>query len=339
MPKVDLHCHLDGSLRPATVLHLARRLKARLPADTVEDLRPFVQVGPTCKSLKEFLDVFQLLYPLLRDATALERVAYELCEDCAAENIRHVEVRFAPSLIAARRFSEDDAISAAIRGLQRGLKDFGVTSGVILCLYRSNSLQENRRVFTALTRFFKPSNGLDRPGVVGMDLAGDEARHPTMGFADFYEEARRLGIPATCHAGETVGTENLKAALRLKVRRIGHGIHLMEDPRLLEEVVRQGVPLELGITSNVCTQAVKDLRSHPARALQRAGVRISLNTDDRGIIGVDLTHEYETARALGFSVPELARIALDSVDHLFLPPADRARLRQRFCADQGRLIP
>lgn len=337
LPKADLHCHLDGSLRPRTILELARERRVRLPADTLQGLLPFVRVAPTCRSLKEFLDVFHWVYPLLRDAAALERVAYELCEDCAAENIRHVEVRFAPTLNASEGFDTDAVVAAVLKGLRRGLKDTGVTSGVILCLFRSHGPKENRKAFGTLKRAFRATNGLAEPGVVGMDLAGDEARYPTLKYADFYDEARGLGIPTTCHAGETVGTANLRAALELQVKRIGHGIHLMEDPRLQQEVIRRGVPLEIGITSNVRTKAVPSLRAHPAAQFHRAGVKITLNTDDRGIIGIDLTHEYRAARKMGFTLEQLARIAAEAVDHLFLPLPDRECLRLRFDSEIRRL--
>lgn len=333
MPKTDLHCHLDGSLRPATVLDLARKLKVKLPADNVADLTPFVQVAPTCRSLKEFLDVFDLVYPLLRSADAVERIAYELIEDCAAENIRHVEVRFAPVLQATKDFTSDQVVEAALRGLRRGLKDFKTTSSVIICLIRSHGPQENRRAFDTLKRFFNPKATLAEPSVVAVDLAGDEARYPTMDFASYYEEARSLGIYTTCHAGETVGTKNLAAALELSVMRIGHGIHLMEDPKMLQEVVRRQVPLEIGISSNVRTKSVPDLESHPVLSFHRSGVAVTLNTDDRGIIGIDLTHEYREALRLGFSPAELAKISLGSVDHLFLPAAERGKLRARFEAE------
>jgi adenosine deaminase len=163
-----------------------------------------------------------------------------------------------------------------------------------------------------------------------MDLAGDEAQFPTMEFAEFYHEAKRLKIPTTCHAGETVGTKNLRAALALDVHRIGHGIHLFEDEALLGEVVRRKIPLEIGITSNVRTKAVPDLNAHPVKRFYDAGVLITLNTDDRGIIGIDLTHEYLTALQLGFTLEQLFAIALEAVDHLFLPKAERNQLKKEF---------
>jgi aminodeoxyfutalosine deaminase len=147
-------------------------------------------------------------------------------------------------------------------------------------------------------------------------------------FADFYEEARESGIPTTCHAGETVGTENLRAALDLRVRRIGHGTHLDSAPELMAEVVRRRLPLEIGLTSNVRTRSVPSMAAHPALSFHRAGVPITLNTDDRGIIGIDLTHEYLSALELGFSFEELRALSLGAVEHLFLPEKDRAALRK-----------
>ena len=338
LPKVDIHCHLDGSLRPATILELARERRIKLPADNVKDLTPFVQVSPTCRSLKEFIDVFDVFLPVLTDAKALERVAYELCADCAADNIRHVEARFAPALNCTSKFSMEEVVEAAIKGLRRGLKDFGVTSGVIVCLIRSHGPAQNRGAFDVAKKLYRPENGLARPGVVGIDLAGDEAQFPTILFSEFFEEARRLGIPATCHAGETVGTANLRAALELQVRRIGHGTHLFDDATLVREVIRRKVPLEVGLTSNLLTKSIASLKAHPVRRFLEEGVPFSLNTDDRGVMGITLTHEYEAARDLGFSIEELARIATESVDHLFLPEADRAVLRRRFEQETARLL-
>mgnify|MGYP001589306838 CR=1 FL=1 len=333
LPKTDLHCHLDGSLRPATVLELARSHKIKLPADNVPDLLPFVQVAPTCRSLKEFLDVFDLLYPLLRHAQAVERVAYELVEDCAAENIRHVEVRLAPELQRTSKLSTDEVLEAVLRGLRRGLRDFGTTSSVIVCLLRSHGPQQNRRAFQSLKKFFKRDAKASQPAVVGLDLAGDEARYPTIDYADFYEEAAALGLWTTCHAGETEGTANLRAALELSVMRIGHGTHLLDDQRLMDEVIKRQIPLEIGLSSNVRTKSVASLESHPARRFHEAGVPITFNTDDRGIIGSDLTHEYCEALRLGFSLDQLYALSLKSVDHLFLPAPERAAMKARFAAE------
>jgi len=333
LPKVDTHCHLDGSLRVRTILELAKKQRVRLPADTEKELRRFVTVSPSCRSLKEFIDAFDIYLPLLRDPESVERVAYELCEDSAADNIRHVEVRDAPVIHAHADFTAEQFVEAALRGLRRGLRDFGVTSSFIVGLFRAHSPRENRVAFEALVKFFRPANGLREPGVVGMDLCGDEARFPTMEFAAFYERASARGIPTTCHAGETVGTENLRAALALGVRRIGHGTRLLEDAVLLRQVVERKIPLEIGITSNLRTVSVRDLASHPVKKFYDAGVPLSINTDDRGLIDIDLTHEYRIAHELGFSRMELTAIARGAIDHLFLPENDRRELAIRFDAE------
>ncbi|MBI4051045.1 MAG: adenosine deaminase, partial [Elusimicrobia bacterium] len=301
LPKVDLHCHLDGSLRVATILDLARQAKVKLPADNVQDLTPFVQVSPTCQSLSECLQVFYVLYPLLRTPEAIERIAYELCEDSAQENIRYVETRFAPMLNAHEKFPPKEVVASALKGLEKGQRKFGVKADVVICLFRSHSLHENRTAFEIAKRFWthRPLSG---PRVVGLDVAGDESKHPTLEFAEFFEQARASGMPTTCHAGETHGTENLKAALELHVQRIGHGIHLMEDTRLLQQVIERQIPLEIGITSNVRTKTVPSLETHPAYTFFKSGVPVTLNTDDRGVFGITLTHEYETAQKLGFSL-------------------------------------
>lgn len=330
LPKVDLHCHLDGALRPRTVWELAKERKVKLPAGSLEELKAVVQVGAACASLTECLRVFEILYPLLRDAAALERVAYELCEDSAAENIRHLEVRFAPMLNAKAGFSPEGAVEAVLKGLRRGLKDFGVTSGVIICLFRSHGPKESRAAFAALKRAWRKENGLAAPGVVGLDLAGDESRFPLSAYASFFEEAAALGIPATCHAGEAEGSRDLEDALALGVRRIGHALRLAGDDRLLGEVVRRGVALELNLTSNLRTRSAPSLRDHPALAFHRAGARLSFNTDDRGLFGIDLTHEYAQALGAGFTLDEVRKVARAAPEQAFLPAADLARLATRF---------
>ena len=330
LPKAELHCHLDGALRPRTILELGRESGAKLPADTVEDLIPFVQTSPSCGSLAECLKAFDIICPLLRRPQALERTAYELVEDSAADNIRHVEVRFAPELLCSSSMSSEEAVAAVLRGLKKGLKDFGTSSSIIICLFRAHGAAENRRAFSLLKTMFNPKLTLKEPAVAALDLAGDEARHPTREFADYYAEAKKLGIHTTCHAGETSGTENLRSALEFSVDRIGHGVHLMEDDKLLAEVVRRKIPLEIGITSNVRTKAVSSLKDHPVRRFHEAGVRLTLNTDDRGVFAVDLTHEYAQAQELGFSIRELADLSVASVDHLFMPASERATLKARF---------
>ena len=319
LPKVDLHCHLDGSVRPATALELGAK------ADSPERLR----VSPTCGSLKEFLDVFNAIYPVLRSERAVERIAYELAEDCAADGIRYVEARFAPELQATKDFPASAVLEAAQRGLRRGFRDFGVASRVIVCLLREHGHAENARAFSALKKAFRPDAPLAEPAVVGLDLAGDEASIPLGENAAFFEEAKRLGIYTTCHAGET-GTGDLDAAFALGVDRIGHAAKLHERPDLMAEAARRQLPLELNLTSNVFTKAAKTLKEHPARRYYDAGIPVSFNTDDRAMMGIDLTHEYGRALELGFTPAELAAVARAATGHAFLSCDARHQLREKF---------
>lgn len=336
LPKTDLHCHLDGSVRPETLLELAKRFKVKLPADTVEGLLPHVRVAPSCGSLKEFLDLFEVIYPVLRQPEAVERIAYELVEDCAAENIRHVEARLAPELQATSSFSSVQVLEAVQRGLRRGLKDFGTTSSIIVCMLRAHSPAQNRRAFEALKKTFRKDASLADPSVVGLDLAGDEAAIPLGPSAALYEEALALGFGTTCHAGETGGGD-LDALFELGVGRIGHGVKLAERPDLMRLAAARRVPVEVNLTSNVFTKSVPALRDHPAPKFRAAGVPFTLNTDDRGMMGIDLTHEYGQALELGFTLADLCALSLESVDFLFLPAPARAALKTRFARELAEL--
>lgn len=323
MPKVDLHCHLDGSIRCETILALAKSQGYHLPTTDPTEIKKYVQAGPNCRSLSDFLQVFNYIYPLLRQANALKRIAYELCEDCAKDNIRYVEVRFAPLLCAHDKFSTQEVIESVLEGLAMGGRDFGVDSSVIVCLIRSFSPQENWASFEAAQRFYGR-------GVVALDLAGDESKFPTQDFALYFERAKTKGMAATCHAGEAQGLHNLKSALSFGVERIGHGTHLMDAPDLLQEVLARNIVLEVGLTSNVRTRTVASYEEHPLRQFLKAGVRVTLNTDDKGILDIDLTHEYVQAYQLGISLSMLAQIALNGVSALFLPDVKKQKIKKLF---------
>lgn len=309
--KIELHCHLDGALRPATILELGRARGVKLPASRVSELIEHVQVRKPC-TLTECLKVFDLVLPLLQDSESLARAAYELVEDARNDNVRHLEVRFAPALHTSRGLSTDDAIAAVLRGLERARSaGLGVSSGVIVCLLRGLPEARNAAAFESLRR----AHG---KGVVGLDLAGDESRFPLGAYAKFFERARELGIPATCHAGE-VRLSEIRAAIDLGVARLGHATRLCDDASLLGEVRRRGIAIEVNLTSNVRTGSVPSIESHPARTWFEAGIPLSLNTDDRGLFGIDLTHEYEQALLAGFTPEELERLARDAARQAFAP--------------------
>jgi adenosine deaminase len=321
LPKVDLHLHLDGAARPETIMHFMRKSGARLPTEDPVAFRTYVQAPRGCRSLADFLKAFEFFYPFLKSSEAMERIAYELCEDCSKQNVRYFEARFAPALQAGDGLSQEDVVRAVLRGLEKGSADFSVGAGAILCCYRSLTEEENRETVRVAEKFLNE-------GVVGLDLAGDEARYPVKLYAPFFRMAAERKIPITCHAGEAAGPESVRQALELGARRIGHGVRIKDDDALRKRLRDERVPLEMCVTSNVHTQAVKGYAAHPARRFLAEGLRVTLNTDDPGVSGIDLVHEYETAiDQLGFSWPELSAVILNGVESLFLPEQDIRRMR------------
>jgi adenosine deaminase len=324
-PKVELHVHLDGSLRPATLLELAREQGVHLAADTPEALaRSFV--GTRAKSLEQYLAKYDLTLAVMQTAGALERIAYELVVDAARERVRYLEARYSPLLHTA--LSLGQAIEAPLRGFARGAAETGTKVGVIVCAMRTLPPARSLDLATAAVDY-------RGAGIVGFDLAGPERGHPAADHAAAFAWAARHGLGCTCHAGEGDGPESIRQALHAcGAQRIAHGTRLSEDPTLLAEVVERRIPLDMCITSNVHTHAVESAAAHPLRRYLEQGVVVTLNTDGRLVDGVTLTDEYHLAHtALGLSREELARVVLNACDAAFLPEFERVALAARVQAE------
>jgi adenosine deaminase len=337
LPKVETHLHLDGALSPETVRRLAGSAPAGLLRGlTVEEIRRKVVVDQPRATLAAVLDAFHAFYPLLRSAAAVELSAYELARDCARQNILHAEVRFAPSLQRADGFEMSAVLDAALRGLERGRRDFGVGSGVIICLLRPFA-SVDRETNAAMAALAVEYAGR---GVVGLDVAdagpGDEA---LSGYAAWLRRGRAAGLGLTAHAGESARGGEIEDALEIGVDRIGHGIILRERPDLLKELVRRGVVVEVNPTSNLRTGAVASYKDHPVRAWVDAGLKTTLSTDDPGVFGVDLVHEYAAlAREAGMTAENLLEFSWNGIWSLFLPEAERAALAARFEREAAALV-
>ncbi|MBI2386813.1 MAG: adenosine deaminase [Elusimicrobia bacterium] len=329
LPKVETHLHLDGALSPETVRRLADAAPGSpLRGLSAEEIRAKVVVDQPRASLGEVLDAFHAYYPLLRTAEAVELSAYEMLRDCARQNILHVEARFAPSLQRTAEFPMEEVLSAALRGLARGEKDFGVSSGVIICLLRPFSVVD-REANEDMAELAVRHAGR---GVVGLDVAdagpGDERLSE---YGGWLRRGRAAGLGLTAHAGESPRGGEIEDALEIGVDRIGHGIILRERPDLLRELVRRGIVVEVNPTSNLRTGAVASYREHPVRAWKDAGLLTTLSTDDPGVFGIDLAHEYEAlSRDAGFSAEELLELSWNGIWSLFLPEARRRGLAARF---------
>lgn len=336
MPKVETHLHLDGALSPATVLALARAQEyAPLAGLTVDEIQRRTVVEMPRESLAAVLAAFGTVYPLLRRTDALELAARELVAQAARDRTRYVEVRFAPALNAAPGFSQEAALDAVLAGLAEGRRLHGVGSGVIVCLLRPPAFID----LAANEAMLELAISRRGRGVVAIDLAGDEAAAPLADYAPLFRRARAGGLALTAHAGEAPGSRDLETALALGVDRLGHATLLAQRPDQLAEVVRRRIPLEVNLTSNLRTGAVARIADHPVRAWFRAGATIALSTDDPGVFAIDLPGEYLLLhRELGFTPSELAAVALQGFDALFLPEEERAKLRAAAEHDLARLL-
>jgi adenosine deaminase len=317
LPKAELHCHLDGSIRASTLLELGRELGVQMPANSPEALAHHMWVKDA-RHLEDYLSRFDVTLQVLQRADWLERVTWELLEDAHAEGVRYLEIRYAPILNTRGGLTLDEAVDAPRRAVRRAREAFGIRSGLIICSLRH----------------LKPATSLDLARlavanvgneVVGFDLAGGEAGNPATPHAPAFRHALDHGVQCTCHAGEGAGPESVAEAIRVcGARRIGHATRLAEDARLMDEVGERGIAIEACLTSNVQTRATRDYASHPVRAYLDRGLKVTLNTDNRLMSRTTLSEEYKHgADALALSVDEVARIAHNGFEAAFLPESEK----------------
>ncbi|UPT73150.1 MAG: adenosine deaminase [Elusimicrobiota bacterium] len=324
LPKVENHLHLDGALSPLTVQRLAERVDGSpLKGLSLDEIKRRVVVSKPREALAEVLAAFDAFYPLLKSAPAVELAAYEAAREAQRQGIMYHELRFAPVLQETENFSAREVLKAVLRGAEHGRKDFGVDFGLIICLLRPFSVisREKNELMCALAIDFAGR------GVVGLDVAdvgaGDEA---LSSYSKWLGAGRAAGLGLTAHAGEAPRGRELEDALELGVNRIGHGVQFRNRPELVAEAKRQGVTIEANLTSNVLTGAVKSYKDHPVRAWFDADVKVSLSTDDPGVFGIDLVHEYRLLwKELAFAPRELVKVARAGVDSL----SCRRRARRR----------
>lgn len=323
---IDLHLHLDGSLSAEEILDLAARSGTALPRQNAASLLPLLQVEPDCRDLGEYLQKFDLPLQVLQTEETLSRSVSCLVKRLALQGLCYAEIRFAPQLHLARGLTQQQVVAAAVDGLQKGITESGIPAQLILCCMRSdtNGAANLETVRTAKT--FLGS------GVCAIDLAGNEAAFPTKDFAPVFNLAKALGIPCVIHAGEAAGPESVREALALGARRIGHGIHSIDDPTLLAMLAEIRIPLETCFTSNLQTRAVTAPEHYPLGEYLRQGVPVTVNTDNMTVSGTDLRREYLLLRQLDFSEDMLRSIACSAADAAFVTPIEAAKLKEQINA-------
>jgi adenosine deaminase len=327
LPKAELHVHLDGSLRPETMLDLARASGVELPSRDPETIRRYMLVDDA-RDLEEYLRRFDITIAMLQTPEAIERVAYEMVEDAARDRLRLLEVRYCPALSTRTGLTLSEVLDAELRGLRRGERDFGVRTAVINCSLRHYDPAVSVQIAEASVAFRER-------GVVGFDLAGPEAGRPPQIHRAAFELAARGGLGITVHAGEAAGAASVAEAVHsCHANRIGHGTRLFEDPGLQAYVRDRRILIETNITSNLQTHAVMRAADHPVRAYFDAGLAVTLCTDSWLMSGVSLTDEYWLAHtALGFTREEIDRMILNAFAASFLPWPDRQALLDEVAAE------
>ena len=321
LPKAELHNHLDGSLRPETMIDLAGPAGVELPTRNAAMLRRHMRVDDA-RNLEEYLQRFELTIALLQTPEAIERVAYEMCEDAAGDGVRYIEIRYCPWLSTREGLSLDDVMAAELRGLARGEADFGIIARAINCSLR----QFDPALSVEIARHAVTMRG----GVVAFDLAGGEAGRPASVHRQAFDIARKGGLHITVHAGEAAGADSIADAVTAcRAERIGHGTRLYEDPALLDYIRTQRITLETNITSNLQTRVVSSAALHPVRQYYDAGLNVTLSTDSWLMSGVTLSSEYWLAHTeLGFDRREIDRMIMNGFESAFLEEPARSALVQ-----------
>ena len=321
LPKVDIHCHLDGCVRPRTMLELAREQGVRLPTWELPKLTRLLEAGKRTKNLADYLKIFDYTLSVMQEKPALYRVAYELVEDAASENVRHLEVRYSPILHRRRKLSFEDIVDPVIDGLAAAGAKYNMSTGVIICGIRSMA----PRTSMALAELAVAYKGR---GVLAFDLAGQEKDYPAKAHRAAFQLVLKKNINSTVHAGEAFGPASIAQAVHYcGAHRIGHGTRLREDRDLMRYVNDHRIPLEVCLSSNIQTRTVRSIHHHPFHFYFKQGLRVTLNTDSRLISATTVSHEIGlAARAFRLSPYEVKRIVINGFKSTFMPYSAKARL-------------
>jgi adenosine deaminase len=330
LPKVLLHEHLDGVLRPQTVIELAREAKyTEIPSTDPEQLAAWFYQGANKGSLPEYLRGFAHTIAVMQTEEALERVAYEQAEDLGRDGIVYFETRFAPIFHTQRGLTHQQVVSAVLKGLERGRKDFGVQSGLLICAMRNMNVSLEMAELAVDFR---------QRGVVGFDLAGEEGGYPPKKHVDAFHFIQRENFNITIHAGEGYGKESIWQEIQYcGAHRIGHGTHLIDDITVVDgKVVKLGdlaqyvldkrIPLEICLLSNVHTGATPSVAEHPFKTFYEQKFRVFLNTDNRLMSNTTLTREFEVAaETFNLTLDDLEKLTINAMKSAFLPYDQRIK--------------
>ena len=321
LPKVELHCHLDGCLRPESILDFALKDGVELPSFDLAELTSYLKIGKKRGSLVDYIERFDITLSVMQTPESLTRFAFELIEDVAQENVRYIEVRYSPILHQQKEMTLDMAVESVKKGLKKGEKRFGVKSGIIVCGIRSISPDISLKLADLAVQY-------KNKGVVGFDLAGAEENFPAKEHREAFYQIRNNNINSTIHAGEAFGPASIHQAIHYcGANRIGHGTKLREDKDLMQYVNDHRIPLEICLTSNWQTYSVRSLKHHPLKYYYDQGIRVTLNTDNRLMSDTTLTDEFMLAHELfDFQLHDFREITVTAMKSAFLPHNERRKM-------------
>jgi adenosine deaminase len=332
-PKIDLHRHLEGSLRLSTLAEVAREHGIDLPGYEEETIRPFVQITDEPRTYRHFLAKFGVLRHFYRTREVVERITYEAVADAAEDNVRYLELRFTPSALAdVGNFSLEEVTQWVIGSVRRAEQDHPLRVGLIMSMNRHEDIAIGQQIAELAVAYHDE--------IAGLDLAGDEVAFSARPFSELFRRAKDAGLGITVHAGEWRGSDNIIESIEhLCADRIGHGVRAIESQAVVDYLRRNQITLEICPTSNIQSGAVTDLSRHPLADLLDLGLCITINTDDPSVSDIQLTDEYVLSMSqLGLSLGGLGRAILNAVNAAFLPSAERRQLEDWFREALGEWI-
>ena len=313
LPKVELHCHLDGSLSREFI---ERRLNRKVSQSELS-------VSDDCRSLNEYLEKFDLPGKCIMDEEGLSEAGYDVLKSMKQENVCYAEIRFAPLLSETEDMNCAKVIEALLAGLEKGKKDFGIEYGVITCAMRHHSEEKNRRMIRTAREYLGY-------GVCAADLAGAEALYPMSEFMELFQETKKLGMPFTLHAGECGSVQNILDSVEAGAGRIGHGIAMRGHREVQKELQRKGIGIEMCPVSNLQTKAVESTKDYPMREFLDNGLKVTVNTDNRTVSNTTLTKELAfIQKTYGITDEEIRFMMKNAVDVAFADDAVKERILKR----------
>lgn len=328
LPLIDLHRHLDGSVRLNTILELGKKHGIELPGETVEEIRPHVQIVNPRPGVMAFIEKFKYMIGVLADYEACEQIAYENVEDAWQEGLDYIELRFSPLFMAEpHQLDPAGVVESVLQGVQAGTSAYGIQVNLIGIISRTYGPDQGWRELEAILEY--------SDNFIALDLAGDERNFPGSLFVDHILEGKNAGLRITIHAGEELGPDSIwQAVEELGADRIGHGISAVRDPMLMDYLREHKIGVECNLTSNFQTRVVEDLSKHPIREFLSNEILATINTDDPGISGIDLRHEYRTARDLvGLSQTQIQKAQKNALQIAFLSPGEKENLLEKCSND------